>query len=154
MYVNEVTLVGRLTRDVELRALPSGISVGKFSVATNRTWKDKTSGEKKEEVEFHNIVTFGKTAETISHYFHKGDEIYVRGRLKTSSWEADGQKKYRTEIMLENFQFGQKRKDSTGGAVDQYRNDAVAKHADDEGWDTPNPSPDDMGGINPDDIPF
>lgn len=150
MYVNEVTLVGRLTRDVELRSLPSGIYVGKFSVATNRTWKDKNTGEKKEEVEFHNIVAFGKTAETISQYIHKGDEIYIRGRLKTSAWEADGVKKYRTEIILENFQFGQKRKEGTQG-VDEYRNSVVNQKADDEGWELPNPNIDE---INPDDIPF
>lgn len=136
-----------MTRDPELKALPSGIHVANFGVATNRVWKDKNSGEKKEEVEFHNVVAFGKTAETISQYIHKGDEIYVRGRLKTSSWETDGGKRYKTEIMLEQFQFGQKRKDGGsqyGTAVDEYRDEAIAKTVGEEPTEE----------INPDDIPF
>lgn len=146
MYINEVTLVGRLTRDPELRQLPSGIGVANFGVATNRTWKDKNTGEKKEEVEFHNVVAFGKQAETISQYIHKGDEIYVRGRLKTSSWEKDGAKHYKTEVMLDSFQFGQKRKDGTGGEGKSY-----AQYASDAGVSPEQPADSE---INPDDIPF
>lgn len=148
MYLNEVTVIGRMTRDVELRALPSGVYAGNFGVATNRTWKDKNTGEKKEEVEFHNVVSFGKSAETIAQYFHKGDEIFVRGRLKTSAWEKDGTKHYKTEIMLERFEFGQKRKDgastASSSAVDDYRNDVVSQHVGAAEGDE----------INPDDIPF
>lgn len=105
MYINSVTIYGNLTRDVELKALPSGIQVANFGVATNRNYKDK-DGNKKEEVEFHNLVAFGRTAEVIAQYMKKGSAIYVEGRLQTRSWEKDGQKFYRTEIVVNNFQFG------------------------------------------------
>ena len=107
MYVNKVILYGNLTRDPELKALPSGSQVAEFGLATNRTYKDK-DGNKKEEVDFHNIVSFGRTAEVIAQYLKKGRPIFVEGRIRTRSWEAkDGTgKRYKTEIVLENFQFG------------------------------------------------
>lgn len=107
MYINKVTILGNLTRDPEIRALPSGIKVVSFSLATNRTWKDQ-AGKKQEATEFHNIVAFGKLAELIAQYSKKGSSLYVEGRLQTRSWEdkANGEKKYRTEIVIESFQFG------------------------------------------------
>ncbi len=109
MYINSVTLIGNLTRDPELKALPSGSKVSNISIATNRVWfNDKK--EKQEAIEYHNIVAFGKQAETIAQYCKKGDQILVEGRLQTRSWEQDGSKRYATEIVLENFQFGQKKK--------------------------------------------
>ena len=107
MYLNKVFLYGNLTRDPELKALPSGSQVAEFGVATNRTYKDK-EGNKKEEVDFHNIVAFGRTAEVIKQYLVKGRPIFIEGRIRTRSWEAkDGTgKRYKTEIVLENFQFG------------------------------------------------
>jgi len=121
MYLNKVTLIGNLTRDVELKALPSGQSVISFSVATNRSWKDK-DGNKQEAVEYHNIVCFGKQAEVIKQYCGKGDQILIEGRLQTRKWEKDGQTHYSTEIVLENFQFGNKVKkeikdDETGEVI-------------------------------------
>lgn len=121
MYLNKVTLIGNLTRDVELKALPSGQSVISFSVATNRSWKDK-DGNKQEAVEYHNIVCFGKQAEVIKQYCNKGDQILIEGRLQTQSWEKDGVKHYKTEIVLENFTFGNKVKkeikdDETGEVI-------------------------------------
>jgi single-strand DNA-binding protein len=108
-------ICGRITRDPEIKALPSGIKVCTFGVASNRTWKGE-DGQKKEEVEFHNVVAFGKTAETIKQWLLKGDEIYVEGRLKTSSWEAkDGSKRYKTDIMADTFQFGAKKREDGGG---------------------------------------
>jgi len=107
MYLNKATIIGNLTRDPELKALPSGQNVVNFSVATNRVWKDK-EGAKQEQAEFHNVVAFGKQAETIAQYMKKGSQILVEGRLQTRSWEADGVKKYATEIILEQFQFGAK----------------------------------------------
>jgi single-strand DNA-binding protein len=106
MYLNKVLLVGNLTRDPELRAIPSGTKVVQLGIATNRTWKDQ-SGARKEATEFHNVVAFGRQAETLAQYCKKGSSLYIEGRLQTRSWEGqDGKKNYRTEIVLENFQFG------------------------------------------------
>lgn len=107
MYLNKVFLIGNLTRDPELKALPSGVKVVSVALATNRVWKDQ-NGAKQESVEYHNVVAFGRQAEVIAQYCKKGSSIYVEGRLQTRSWDADGQKKYRTEIVLETFQFGPK----------------------------------------------
>ena len=106
--MNKVFVAGRLTRDVELKALPSGQNVASFSLATNRTWTDK-DGNRQEDVEFHNIVVFGKTAENCAKYLSKGDGALVEGRNQTRSWEdQDGKKNYRTEIVAESVQFGDK----------------------------------------------
>ncbi len=119
MYLNKVQLIGNLTRDPEVRALPSGAKVASFSLATSRTWKDK-DGSKKESTDFHNIVAFGQLADIIAQYSKKGSSMYVEGRIQNRSWDGpDGQKKYRTEIVLENFQFGPK---STGGGSDSSSN--------------------------------
>lgn len=103
-------IYGNLTRDPELKSLPSGISVANFSVATNRVWKDK-SGAKQESVDYHNVVAFGRTAEVIKQYMHKGSGIYIEGRIQTRSWEAKdgGGKRYTTEIVAESMQFGPNR---------------------------------------------
>lgn len=101
--------MGNLTRDPEVKALPSGIKVATFGLATNRTWKDQ-NGKKQEAVEYHNIVCYAKPAELIAQYCKKGSSLYVEGRLQTKSWDdqATSQKKYKTEIVLESFQFGPK----------------------------------------------
>jgi len=110
LYLNSVTLIGNLTRSPEIKSLPSGMAVVNFSIATNRTWKDK-DGIKQESVEFHNIVAFGKTAEIINNYVKKGDQIFVQGRLQTQSWEKDNVKHYRTEVIVDTFQFGQNKRE-------------------------------------------
>lgn len=103
MDLNRVTIIGRLTRDPELRSLPSGRSVASFSVATNRVWSD-ANGQKQKQVEYHNIVAWARLAETASQYLKKGSQVYVEGRLQTRDWTAqDGSKKSRTEIICENF---------------------------------------------------
>lgn len=108
MYLNKVYLLGNLTQDPELKSLPSGSSVTSFSLATNRTWSDQ-NGQRQDSTEYHNIVAYGKPGEIISQYLKKGSLLLVEGRLQTRSWEAqDGQKKYRTEIIVENFQMGPK----------------------------------------------
>ena len=113
MYLNKAFLFGNLTRDPELKSLPSGIKVCSFALATNRSWKDK-NGAKQESTDYHNIVSFGKQAELIAQYLKKGRSIFVEGRIQTRSWDdkTDGSKKYRTEIVVDNFQFGP----STGGS--------------------------------------
>ncbi len=121
MYLNKVFLYGNLTRDPELRALPSGQQVASFSIATNRTFKDK-NGQKQEAVEFHNVVAFGRLADTIGQYMKKGRPIFIEGRLQTRSWDdKQGQKRKTTEIIAEQIQFGPR---SAGGGM--VRNAAPA----------------------------
>ena len=97
--------MGNLTRDPELRYTPNGQAVANFGVATNRRWSTP-EGERKEEVEFHNLVVWGRQAETINQYLKKGQPIFVEGRLKTQNWEGtDGIKRNRTEIVVDSFQF-------------------------------------------------
>lgn len=108
MYLNKALIVGNLTRDPELKALPSGSKVATFSLATNRVWKD-ASGTKQESTDFHNIVVFGRQAETCAQYLKKGQSTLVEGRIQTRSWEGtDGKKNYRTEIVADRVQFGPK----------------------------------------------
>lgn len=106
MNLNKVFLIGNLTRDVNLRATPSGQSVADFSIATNRMWVDN-KGQKQQETEFHNIVVWGKMAELCNQYLTKGRMVLVEGRIKTRVWQdANGQKRSKTEIIAENIQFG------------------------------------------------
>lgn len=106
MYLNKAILIGNLTRDPELRSLPSGVQVATIGVATNRVWKDK-NGQKKEDTQFHNVVVFGRQAETTAQYLRKGASVLVEGRMQTRSWDAsDGTKKYRTEVVADRIQFG------------------------------------------------
>ena len=107
MYLNKVFLYGNLTRDPEVRALPSGQQVASFALATNRTYTDK-NGAKQEATEFHNVVAFGRQAEVLAQYMKKGRPIFVEGRIQTRSWDdkTSGEKKYRTEIVIDSFQFG------------------------------------------------
>ena len=104
MYsLNRASIIGNLTRDPELRQVASGQSVSTFGVATNRSWKTP-NGEKQEQVEFHNVVAWGKLAEICGQYLVKGRKVYVEGRLQTRDWEGqDGVKRYRTEIVTENM---------------------------------------------------
>ncbi len=145
MYLNKAFLYGNLTRDPELRALPSGQQLVSFGLATNRTYKDK-NGQKQEATEFHNIVAFGRPAEIIAQYMKKGRPLFVEGRIQTRSWDSEGQKKYRTEIVVENFQFGA---GGRGGAAAAPGGEAPAP-ASAKGEDIRYPDED----INPEDIPF
>lgn len=119
MYLNKVMVYGNLTRDPEMKALPSGSNVTSMSIATNRTWNDK-DGKKQEEVEYHNIVVFGKTAENCAKYLTKGTAAYVEGRLQTRSWEKDGVKQYRTEIVADTVQFGPRASGETKAAAPEF----------------------------------
>lgn len=106
MYLNKALVIGNLTRDPEQRSLPSGVQVTSFSVATNRVYKDK-NGAKQESVDYHNIVVFGRQAETVAQYLRKGSSVLVEGRMQTRSWDGpDGKKNYRTEIVADRVQFG------------------------------------------------
>lgn len=103
MDLNKVMLIGRVTREPEVRTIPSGHMVATFSVATNRQWTDQ-AGQRQEKGEFHNIVAWRKLAEIVQSYVKKGMRLYVEGRLETRSWEdPQGNKKYRSEIVADNF---------------------------------------------------
>lgn len=155
MYLNKAMIYGNLTRDPEMKSLPSGMQVCSFSVATNRTYNDR-DGKRQESVDYHNIVAFGKQAEVIAKYLTKGSGVYVEGRLQTNSWEKDGVKQYRTEIVIDRFEFGPKSSGSGAGA---------GATGGQSGVNSTSASTDTHGGapvlpeypsedINPEDIPF
>lgn len=148
MYLNRAIVIGNLTRDPELKALPSGITVTSFSVATNRVWKDK-NGAKQESADYHNIVVFGRQAEIANQYLRKGSSVLVEGRMQTRSWDdASGKKNYRTEIIADRIQFGPR----TGGAS-TVPSQAPSGEPDQapKGLDTIEYPEEE---INPEDIPF
>jgi single-strand DNA-binding protein len=104
MNLNKAMIIGNVTRDPDARTTPSGHTVCSFGVATNRRWKDQQTSEMKEQVEFHNVVAWGRLAETCKQYLKKGSKVYVEGRLQTRSWEDQaGQKRNRTEIIAETM---------------------------------------------------
>lgn len=147
MYLNKIFILGNLTRDPELKALPSGTKVTTFALATNRVWKDKT-GARQEDAQFHNIVVFGLQAELVAQYLRRGQTALVEGRIQTRSWEAqDGMKKYRTEIVADRVQFGPK---SGGGAAPTEPGVTETKAAKEEIGTVNYPTEE----VNPDDIPF
>jgi single-strand DNA-binding protein len=154
MYINKATILGNLTRDPELKSIPTGMKVATFSLATNRTWKD-ASGVRKDASEYHNVVAFGRQAELIAQYAKKGSSLFIEGRLQTRSWDdASGQKKYRTEIIVENFQFGPRPQGAPGTASTSMPKEHPTKEStkeEDDSLDTIEYPNDD---INVDDIPF
>lgn len=101
--VNKVILVGRLGKEPEVRNLDNGAVVANFSIATSESYKDKTTGEKKEVTEWHNIVLWRGLAEIAQKYVHKGDLVYIEGKLRTRSWEKDGVTRYTTEVVADNM---------------------------------------------------
>ena len=149
MYLNKAIIYGNLTRDPEVRSLPSGVQVTSFSIATNRVWKDQ-NGAKQESTEYHNIVVFGRQAETSAQYLKKGSSALIEGRIQTRSWESDGQKKYRTEIVADRVQFGPR---SGGGGPSTSSGQAASEtvKGKKEELDTIEYPEEE---INPDDIPF
>lgn len=153
MYFNRAIIIGNLTRDPELRSLPSGVQVATMGVATNRVWKDK-SGTRQESTDYHNVVVFGRQAETTAQYLRKGSSVLVEGRMQTRSWEAaDGTKKYRTEVVADRVQFGPKRDGSAPVATTSSKEDLAAQAGNQEA--PPEGAieyPEDS--VNVDDIPF
>ncbi len=151
MYLNKAFIIGNLTRDPELKALPSGSKVCSFGVATNRVFKDK-NGQRQDATEFHNIVVFGRVAELSAQYLKKGSQALIEGRLQTRSWEADGQKKYRTEIVADSIQFGSRPVGGQAGASPAAAGKTAAPEVlqAESGEKIDYPSEE----INPDDIPF
>ncbi len=149
MYLNKAILIGNLTRDPEERQLPSGAAVTSFSVATNRVWKDK-NGAKQEDTQYHNVVVFGPQARNCAQYLRKGSSVLVEGRMQTRSWDApDGSKKYRTEIIADRVQFGNR---PTGDSGYNQAGATAPAAADNKPEMDSIDYPDEE--INPEDIPF
>lgn len=155
MDLNKAFIIGRLTRDPELKALPSGGNVTTFSLATNRVWKDQ-NGTKQESTDYHNIVVFGRSAETSAQYLKQGQIAMVEGRMQTRSWEQDGQKRYRTEVVADRVQFGPKAAGASGPSVDGGEGPSPAPSSKPAAKGKPKDDaieyPEEE--INPDDIPF
>ncbi len=147
MYLNKALLIGNLTRDPELKSLPSGVKVTSFSIATNRTYTDG-SGQRQEQTDYHNIVVFGRQAETSAQYLTKGSMVLIEGRIQTRSWEQDGQKRYRTEVVADRVQFGPR--GSGGGSSNGSGSNSTQSTKADKPQEIEYPESD----INPDDIPF
>jgi len=142
--VNKVILVGNLGRDAEVRYTPGGAAVASFSIATTENWTSK-DGEKHEQTEWHRIVLWGKSAESLQPYLTKGKQIYVEGRLQTRQWEKDGQKHYTTEIKSDRIVL------LGGGARSGGGDRPIDRGSDQGGYSDPmkETSP-----ITDDDIPF
>jgi len=151
--VNKVILIGNLGKDPETRYMPNGDAVTNITLATTDTWKDKTSGEKKEATEWHRIVFFRRLAEIANQYLKKGSQIYVEGSLKTRKWQGqDGQDRYTTEIVADEMKMLGSRGAGGGGQTAAYEEEsfqsppAAGKPASGGGGSS--------GGFPDDDIPF
>lgn len=136
MNLNKVFILGNLTRDPELRQTPNGQAVCSFGVATNRFFTD-SSGQKQKQAEFHNVVAWGRQAEIVNQYLHKGSLLLVEGRLQTRSWQDNqGVKHWRTEIIAEKIQLGPK--GGVGGGRDEGFSQGEAK-SNDQNEESPTP---------------
>jgi single-strand DNA-binding protein len=113
--INKVILIGNLGADPETRYSQGGNAVTKFRIATSENWRDRQSGEQQERTEWHNIVCFSRLAEIAGEYLRKGSRVYIEGSLSTSSWEQDGQKRFRTEIIAREMQMLDSRSGDGGG---------------------------------------
>lgn len=149
MNVNKVILVGRLTRDPEIRTTPTGQSVATIGMATNNFWTDK-SGQKQEKTEFHTVILWGRQAEIAGQYLTKGQELFVEGRLQTREYTAkDGSQRRTTEVVGENMQLGSRAGGSAAGGNSTQRpqsnTGAAERRAD------PTPAEEEIPTINLDD---
>ena len=152
---NQAIIMGNLTRDPELRSTTGGQQVGSFAVATNRTWNN-AAGERQEAVEYHEIVAWGKLGELASQYLTKGRKVLIVGRLQTQSWEKDGVKRQRTEIVASDINFLDGRNDSGDGQYDSAPESSApaAKPAKSKSDEVVIQDLDESTSINLDDIPF
>ena len=114
--VNKVILIGNLGKDPEIRYAPSGSAICNIALATSRSWKDKTTGERQEETEWHRVVFFDRMAEVAGEYLKKGKSVYIEGRLKTRKWtDKEGAEKYTTEVMADKMEMLGSREGGGGG---------------------------------------
>ncbi|MFH1910233.1 MAG: single-stranded DNA-binding protein [bacterium] len=157
LNLNRAMILGNATRDAELRTTPNGKSVASFAVATNRRWSDRESGETREEVQFHEVVAWGKLGEIADMIVKKGTKVYVEGRLQTRSWEGqDGGKREKTEIIADNIIGLSSRAESAGSSDYQPKSSNSSEVKSDKPKEEPKDkaSKFDEEEINLDDIPF
>jgi single-strand DNA-binding protein len=145
--VNKVILIGRLGKDPEVRNLDNGVSVANFTMATSESYKDKTTGEKKEVTEWHNIVLWRGLAEISQKYLHKGDLVYIEGKLRTRSWEKEGVTRYTTEIVADNMTMLGSRGGGSSNTGSDYTGARTADRAASESYSAPADN-------STDDLPF
>lgn len=160
MNLNKVQLIGRLTRDPELKSLPTGVPLCTFSIATSRVWFDQNK-VKQEATEFTNCVAWNKTGENIAQYVKKGNLLYVEGRLETQTWDdkTTGEKRSRTQVIVDHCQFAPKSANPHGDGNDGAHEDLALNRkpkVEGKGYTGDVQSPIDYGEttINIDDIPF
>ena len=136
--INKVILIGNLGNDPETRYTAGGAAVANISLATTDSWRDKETGEQQERTEWHRVVFFGRLAEIVSEYLHKGSQVYVEGRLQTRKWQdKDGNDRYTTEIVANEMQMLGNRGGGGGGGMDRTEpggtgNKAPAKQTEDD----------------------
>lgn len=141
--VNKVILIGRLGKDPEIRTFENGGMIANFTMATSETYKDRNTGEKKEITEWHNIsIGRPQLAEVAQKYLHKGDMLYVEGKLRTRSWEKEGQTKYITEVLVDNFTMLSPKK--TGNSPNEGYSSGPSKSAESFGGSTDSSNVDDL----------
>lgn len=145
--VNKVILIGRLGKDPEVRNLDNGVSVANFTMATSESYKDRTTGEKKEVTEWHNIVLWRGLAEVSQKYLHKGDLVYIEGKLRTRSWEKEGVTRYTTEIVADNMTMLGSRSGSGAGGNADYSSRSSERAPSEPSYNTPADN-------STDDLPF
>lgn len=133
--INKVILIGNLGADPETRFTQAGAPVTNFRIATSENWTDKQSGQRQERTEWHSIVCFGKLAEISGEYLRKGSKVYVEGSLRTSSWESDGQTRYKTEIICNDMQM----LDSRGGGGMGETGGSMGSGMNEGGYESPTP---------------
>ena len=150
--INKVIIVGNVGGDPETRYMPSGSAVTNLTVATNESWKDKQTGEKKERTEWHRVAMFNRLAEIAAEYLRKGSQVYIEGKLRTRKWQdKDGQDRYTTEIIADEMQMlGGRGGDFGGGGGGGSSSRGSSGSSQDSGGAAPHPGPDDCD----DDIPF
>lgn len=146
--VNKVILVGRLGKDPDVRNLESGVSVANFTMATSEVFRDRTTGEKRENTEWHNIVLWRGLAEIAQKYLHKGDMVYIEGKLRTRSWEKDGITRYTTEVVGDNMTMLSTKSSGSGSSSPET---ATSSYSGSKGNAEIQDAPSDSG---TDDLPF
>lgn len=155
MNLNKVFLIGRLTADPQLRTTTGGQAVASFGIATNRVWTDK-QGQKQEDVQFHNVVVWGRQAEIASQFLKKGSMAMIEGRLQNRSWQdKQGQNRTTTEVVCERMQFGPRAAGSGGGGQPgQWQGNSPVKGTDEPAHEELPEINIDEGDIKPENIPF
>lgn len=153
--VNKVILVGRLGKDPDVRYLENGTAVSNFPIATSETYKDRTTGERKEQTEWHNIVLWRGLAEVAEKYLKKGDMVYIEGKLRTRNWEKDGITRYTTEVVGDNMtMLGNNSGGSNNGGSSDYSQQASGGYQDNSDSSGSTSSVDQSSEDVTDDLPF